>query len=81
MADINPAKLNELLGTVSRKLGVSQEKLRSELEAGKFDSALKNMTPSDAAVFNRLLSNPQMLDKFMNTPQALALYKKLTGSK
>lgn len=81
MAEINPTKMNELLAVVSRKLGVPQEQLKRELEAGRFDSALNSMKPSDAATFNQILNNPQMLEKFMNTPQAMALYKKLTGQK
>lgn len=81
MADLNSGNMNELLSAVSRKLGVPPEQLKRELEAGKFDSALKNMKPAEEAKFNQILNNPQFLDKFMSTPQAQALYKKLTKGK
>lgn len=83
MADlnVNPKQMEQLLGIVSAKLGVSSESLRKDLEQGKFDSALKNMKPADAATFNKMVSNPKMLEQFMSTPQAQALYNKLTGGK
>ncbi len=80
MANIkaDPQKLDQLIGAVSSKLGVSKESLRRDLETGKFDAALKNMKPTEAAAFNQVLNNPKMLEKFMTTPQVQALYKKLT---
>ncbi|MCQ2490838.1 MAG: hypothetical protein MJ079_04520 [Ruminococcus sp.] len=76
---IDPEKLSGLLSAVSRKIGVPEDKLRSELEAGKFDSALSAMSGSDAAKFRQAVSNPQLIEKMMSTPQAKALYKKLSG--
>lgn len=73
--------LNGLLQVVSQKLGMPPEQLKSELEQGKFDNALKNMNSADAARFNQAIQNPQMVEKFMSTPQAKALYEKLTGGK
>ncbi len=81
MADINNAKMNEAIGVVSKKLGIPPEQLKKELENGKFDSALKNMSPANAAMFNQLINDPGKLEKFMSTPQAQALYKKLSGEK
>lgn len=83
MADLNmnPKQMEQLLGIVSSKLGVSSESLKNDLEQGKFDAALKNMKPSDAATFNKMVSNPKMLEQFMSTPQAQALYNKLTNGK
>lgn len=79
--NIDPKKLNGLLGVVSRKIGVPPEQLRSELEAGKFDSALAAMNSRDAAKFRQAVSNPGVVEKMMSTPQAKALYKKLSGEK
>ena len=78
---IDPKKLSGLLGIVSKKIGVPPEKLRSELEAGKFDSALSAMNSSDAAKFRQAVNNPGLVEKMMSTPQAKALYKKLSGDK
>lgn len=68
-----------LLNVVSKKIGVPPEKLKSELEAGKFDSALAGMNKADAAKFQQAVNNPQIVEKLMSSPQAKALYKKLSG--
>ncbi|MBR3422153.1 MAG: hypothetical protein IKG98_08835 [Ruminococcus sp.] len=78
---IDPDKLSGLLNVVSKKIGVPADTLRSELEAGKFDSALSAMSGSDAAKFRQAVNNPQLVEKMMSTPQAKALYKKLSGGK
>ncbi len=74
-------KLDGLLAVVSKKLGVPAEQLRQELESGKFDRALQSMHPADAAKFQQAIRNPELVDKLMSTPQAQALYQKLTGKK
>ena len=78
---IDPDKLSGLLNVVSKKIGVPADTLRSELEAGKLDSALSAMSGSDAAKFRQAVNNPQLVEKMMSTPQAKALYKKLSGGK
>ncbi|MCR5707781.1 MAG: hypothetical protein K6G82_05860 [Ruminococcus sp.] len=78
---IDPDKLSGLLNVVSKKIGVPADKLRSELEAGKFDNALSAMSGSDAAKFRQAVNNPQLVEKMMSSPQAKALYKKLSGGK
>lgn len=78
MKNVDPRNLDALLKTVSKKLNISPERLKAELEAGKFDNALNNMKPNEAEQFNKIMSNPKLLENFMSTPQAQALYKKLT---
>ncbi|MCM1314565.1 MAG: hypothetical protein NC040_10930, partial [Muribaculaceae bacterium] len=77
--NIDPKKVNGLLDAVSKKIGVPAEKLRKELEAGKFDSALSAMNKNDAAKFQQAMNNPKLIEKMMSTPQAQAIYKKLSG--
>lgn len=74
-------KIEPLLRAVSGKLGVPPEELRAQLEAGKFDAALKNMSPRDAEKFQHAMRNPKMVEKLMSSSQAKALYQKLTGGK
>lgn len=81
MAKIDPSKANELLNVVSKKLNIPADELKKQLEAGKFDSALNNMNKNDAAKFNQIMKNPKMIEKLISTPQAQALYKKMTGGK
>ena len=77
----DPRKIEALLNIVSKKIGVPSEKLKKELEEGKFDSALSAMSPNDAAKFQQAVNNPQIVEKMMSSPQAKALYEKLSGSK
>ena len=77
--NIDPKKIAALLNVVSKKIGVPSEKLKKELEEGKFDSALSAMSPNDAAKFQQAVNNPQIVEKMMSSPQAKALYEKLSG--
>ncbi len=77
----NPQNVDALLKILGGKLNMSPDKLRKEAEAGRFDSALKNMKPDEAAKFNAIMNNPKLMESFMSAPQAQALYKKLTGGK
>ena len=79
--NIDKNKLNGLLGVVSKKIGVSPEKLKGELEAGKFDSAIAAMSKSDADKFQQAIKNPKMVDMLISSPQAKAIYEKLKSKK
>lgn len=73
--------LDALLKVVGGKLGMQPSDLKQQLESGKFDSALKNMNTADAAKFQQVVQNPKLMEQFMSSSQAQALYKKLTGEK
>lgn len=81
MEKIDPKKSQELLNVVSKKLGVPPETLRKQLEEGKFDAALNNMGKKDADKLRQVMNNPKLVEKIISTPQAQALYKKLTEGK
>ncbi|HPY85976.1 hypothetical protein [Ruminococcus sp. XPD3002] len=76
---IDPQKISGLLSVVSKKIGVPPEQLRKELEEGKFDNALAAMNGKDAAKFRQAVNDPKLVERLMSTPQAQALYKKLSG--
>ncbi len=79
--NIDKNQLQGLLNTVSKKIGIAPEQLQKELEEGKFDSALSAMNQQEAAKFQQAVKNPAIVEKLMSTPQAKALYNKLTGGK
>lgn len=81
MNNIDPNKIAGLLNVVSKKIGVPSERLRAELEEGKFDSALSAMKKNDAARFQQAVNNPKIVEKMMSSPQAKALYENLSGGK
>ena len=76
----NSNQLDEMLRIAGAKLGMPAEKLRRELEAGHFDSAISNMQEQDKAKFQQILANPQKLEQILSSKQAKALYEKLTKS-
>ncbi len=81
MKQIDPKKADALLGVLSKKLNVPAETLKQQFEEGKFDAALNNMGKAEQKKFNTVVNDPKLMEKFISTPQAQALYKKLTGEK
>ena len=79
--NINQNQLDGLLNVVSKKLGMSPQDLKQQLESGKFGKAFSGMNPKDAAAFQQAMQNPKMIEQLMSAPQAQALYKKITGEK
>ena len=79
--NFNQSNMDQLIDVLSKKLDVPPETLKKEFEQGKFDAALKGMNKNDAQAFGQVMKNPQLINKMMNTPQAQALYKKLSGEK
>lgn len=79
--NVDMKKISGLLNVISKKTGVPIEKLKNELEEGKFDSALNAMNRNDAARFQQAVNNPKIVEKMMSSPQAKALYEKLSGDK
>ncbi len=81
MAQIDPKKADALFASLSKKLDVPAETLKKQFEEGKFDAALGKMGKSETKKFNMIVNNPKLMEKFISTPQAQALYKKITGGK
>ena len=77
--NLNPKQVDQLLQAASKKLGVPPEQLKSELESGKYDKVLKNMSQKDSAMLQKVMQNPKMVEKLISSPQAKALYQKLSG--
>lgn len=76
--NFNNKNLDAMINIVSSKLNVSPDVLKTQLQQGKFDNALKSMNKSDYNKFTQLMNNPQMAQKILSAPQLQALYKKLT---
>ena len=77
--NLNPKQVDQLLQAANKKLGVPPEQLKSELESGKYDKVLKNMSQKDSAMLQKVMQNPKMVEKLISSPQAKALYQKLSG--
>lgn len=80
-SSVNNEQLQSMLKTVSGKLGVTPEELKKALETGKIDGAVKNMGTDERQKLQSVMGNKAKLEKIMQSPQAKALYEKLTGNK
>ncbi len=76
---INNDQLQGLLKTVSGKLGIQPDELKQALQSGKLDGAVKNMGTGDKQKLQSIMGNKDKMEKLMQSPQAKALYEKLTG--
>ena len=75
--DLQNPNVSKLLNMVGKKLGTDPKALEKDLAAGKFDSVLQNLNPSDAAKFQRLVNNPMLAQQVINTPQAQQVLKSI----
>lgn len=65
--------IDSLLDTVSKKLGITPQKLREAMQKGDLSIALQNMPEKDAKKLKSILGNPELIKKMMNTAQAQEL--------
>jgi len=69
-----------LLKVVAAKLNMDPAVLKKQLEEGRFDQAIKNMNPKDAAKLQQALKNPAAVEKMMSSGQAKELYSRIAGN-
>ena len=66
-----------MLDTVSKKLGITPQKLREAMQKGDLSIALQNMPEKDAKKLKSILGNPELIKKMMNTAQAQELKRSM----
>lgn len=69
--------IDSLLDTVSKKLGITPQKLREAMQKGDLSIALQNMPEKDAKKLKSILGNPELIKKMMNTAQAQKLKRSM----
>lgn len=77
--NLNQNQINYLVKNASAKLGVSEQQLRQELQAGTFDRLLATLPKNEAAKLTSALANPMTAQMVLSSPQAKELMKKLFG--
>jgi hypothetical protein len=77
--NFNNANVDALLKIAAAKLNMKPDVLKKQLESGNVQAAMKNMSPKDAARFQKALKNPGMVKEMMSASQAKDIYKKITG--
>lgn len=76
--NMNEKQLDALLKMAGKKLGTTPENLKAQLESGTFDKAISGMTPQQSMLFKQALSDKQLAEKILSSPQAQEIYKKLS---
>lgn len=71
-------KINELLALAAKKIGTSPQELKRRLQSGSAGD-LAGSSGNDQV--KKVLSNPELAKKMLDTPQAKALLKKLMDNK
>ncbi len=79
MSNENNRDFENLLKSVSNQLGKSPEELTQASQNGDIENLLGNLNPSDAQKIKKILSDKNMSNKILSTPQAQNLIKKLLG--
>ena len=81
MSNENNQNFENLLKSVSDKLGKSPEELKKASETGNIENLLGNLRPNDAQKIQKILSDKNAANKILSTPHAQSLIKKLLGDK
>ncbi len=78
--NLNKNQVDSLVAMTSKKLGVPEQSLRTELENGTFDRLLSTLPRGDQQKLTAALSNPATAQAVLSSPQAKQLMQKLFGS-
>lgn len=75
----NGHNLENLLNSVSEKLGKSPEELKKATQSGNIENLLGGLNQNDAQKIQKVLSDKNIANKLLASPQAQSLIKKLLG--
>ncbi len=70
-------KVNLMLEAVSKKLGITPQKLKEAMQTGDIGKALENMPPKDAEKLKSILGDPEKIKQMMNSRQAREIRKSM----
>ena len=76
-SDMKQNELEQMLQTVSQRLGTTPEQLKQSAQNGNLAEVIGGMDPADARNLQRVLSDQQAAQTILNSPQAQELLKKL----
>lgn len=71
------ASMEKMIGLVSTKLGIPQEKLKASLEKGNIEDMLSDMKKEDAEKLKSVMNSSASREKLLNSPEAEQIMKKM----
>lgn len=69
--------VDSMLEAVSKKLGITPQRLKEAMQKGDLSIALENMPEKDAKKLKSILGNSEMIKKMMNSAKAQELKKSM----
>jgi hypothetical protein len=77
---VNENALNQLITAAAKKLGMSPDSLRKQLENGSLEKAImqSNTNNPQTERLKKAISDPKAAEKIMRNPETAELLKKLT---
>ena len=75
----NKNNTNKMLDDLSHRLGVPQDKIKSVAQSGNIQELLDNTDSKNAEKIRAVLDDPKKTEQLLNSPQAQALIKLLSG--
>lgn len=75
----NKQQIDSIISQLSARLGTSENNIRSALQSGSYDRLLSKMDTRQTEKLNAILSDEEKAKKFLSSPQAQAIMKKLMG--
>ena len=73
--------LENLINTISQKLGADPNKLKDAAQNGNINDVIKNLKPQDAEKIQKILSDKNATSKLLSSPKAQQLLKRFMGDK
>ena len=73
--------LEDLINTISQKLGADPNKLKDATQNGNVNDIIKNLNQKDAEKIQKILSDKDAASKLLSTPKAQQLLKRFMGDK
>lgn len=76
---MNSMNSEDLLKTLSQKLNVNQNELKSAAQSGNVNDVLKNLDSNTAGTIQKVLNDKEATAKLLASPEAQVLMNKLMG--
>ncbi len=77
--NLSKEQQEQLLRMAAQTLGKSPDQVKQQMEAGRLEQLIKNLSPSQSQKINQLLQDPQALNQLMQSQQVQQLLQKLMG--
>lgn len=75
----NGRNIDHLLKSVAEKLGKSPDELKTATQSGNIENLLGSLNTKDAQKIQKILSDKNIANKLLSSPQAQNLIKMLLG--